>query len=59
MSDIGIKITSEIAAQMTNFLDVTLNLSNNTQRPYRKPSSLLNFININFDHPYHVKNVSQ
>ena len=55
MSDIGFKITLEIGAQITNFLDVTLNLSNNTYRPYRKPNSLLNFININSDHPHHVK----
>ena len=55
MSDIGFKITLEIGAQITNFLDVTLNLSNNTHRPYRKPNSLLNFININSDHPYHIK----
>ena len=55
MSDIGFKITLEIGAQITNFLDVTLNLSNNTHRPYRKPNSLLNFINISSDHPYHIK----
>ena len=57
MSDIGFKITLEIGAQITNILDVTLNLSNNTHRPYRKPNSLLNFINISSDHPYHIKNV--
>ena len=59
MSDIGFKLTLEIGAQITNFLDITLNLSNNTYRPYRKPNSLLNFINVNSDHPYHLKHASR
>ena len=55
MSDIGFKITLDIGKQVTNFLDVTLNLSDGTFRPYRKPNSLINFININSDHPKHIK----
>ena len=55
MSEIGFKITLDLGSCQTDFLDVTLNLTNNTFRPYRKPNSLLNFININSDHPYHIK----
>ena len=55
MTEIGFKITLDLGSYKTDFLDVTLNLSNNTFRPYRKPNSLLNFININSDHPHHIK----
>ena len=55
ISEIGFKITLDLGSCQTNFLDVTLNLSINTFRPYRKSNSLLNFININSDHPHHIK----
>ena len=55
MSDIGFKITLDLGNQVTDFLDVTLNLSDGTFRPYRKPNCLINFININSDHPRHIK----
>ena len=55
MSEIGFKITLDLGKQKANFLDVTLNLSDGTFRPYRKPNSLINFININSDHPKQVK----
>ena len=55
MSDIGFKITLDLGNQATNFLDVTLNLSDSTFRPYRKPNCLINFINKNSDHPHHIK----
>ena len=55
MSEVGFKITLNLSKQVANFLDVTLNLSDGTFRPYRKPNSLINFININSDHPKQVK----
>ena len=55
MSDIGFKITLDLGNQVTDFLDVTLNLSDGTFRPYRKPNCLINFINSNSDHPRHIK----
>ena len=55
MSEIGCKITLDLGSCQTNFLNVTLNLSNNTFCLYRKPNSLLKFININSDHTHHIK----
>ena len=57
MPDLSFKITLDLGKQVANFLDVTLNLSDGTFRPYRKPNCLINFININSDHPKHVKKV--
>ena len=34
-----------------NFLDVTLNLSNGSYQPYKKPNDELNYINVLFNHP--------
>ena len=55
MSDIGFKITFDLGNQVTHFLDVTLNLSDGTFRPYQKSNCLINFINLNSDHPRHIK----
>ena len=38
-SDIGLKITVEANKKIVNFLDVSLDLSNNTFKPYLKPNS--------------------
>ena len=57
MSDLGFKTTLDLGKQVANILDVTLNISDATFRPYRKPNSIINFININSDHPKHVKKV--
>ena len=50
----GFKFTLELGNQVTNFLDVTLSLSDGNFRPYRKPNFLMNFINKNSDHLYHI-----
>ena len=55
MSEIGFKITLDMGKQVTDFLDVTLNLSDGAFRPYRKQNCLINFINSNSDHPRHIK----
>ena len=55
MSEIGFKITLDLGKQVTDFLDVTLNLSDGAFRPYRKQNCLINFINSNSDHPRHIK----
>ena len=44
MPDIGFKITLDLGNQETGFLDVTLNPSDGTFRPYRKLNCLINFI---------------
>ena len=42
MSDIGFKITLDLGKQVTDFLDDTLNLSDNTFCPYREHNYLIN-----------------
>ena len=44
-----IKISSNIKA--TNFLDVTLNLSDNSYRPFLKTDQYPSYINVNSNHP--------
>ena len=40
----GFKITLDIGNQVTNFLDVTISLSDGSFRPYRKPNCFMNKI---------------
>ena len=42
LSDMGFKITLDLGNQVTGFLDVSLNLSDGTFRPYRKLNCLIN-----------------
>ena len=37
--------------EITNYLDITLNLNDGSYCPYRKPSEETNYIHINSDHP--------
>ena len=53
--NIGFKITIEICHTYTDFLDVTLNLGNNTYYPYRKPNSKTYYINKSSNHPHYIK----
>ena len=55
MSDIGFKFSLDLGNQVTDFLDVFLNLYDGTFRPYRKPNCLIKFINVNSDYPRHIK----
>ena len=45
--DIVVKCNLEI----TNYLDITLNLNDGSYRPYRKTNEKTNYIHVNLDHP--------
>ena len=55
MNEYGFKITIEIGQMRANFLDVSLNLSDGTFKPYRKPNSAISYIHNSSNHPIHVK----
>jgi hypothetical protein len=57
MLEAGFKITIEIGHTKTDFLDVTLDLYNDTFRPFRKPNSSLSYIHKSSNHPFHIKTV--
>ena len=42
--------------KVVNFLDVTFNLNDKSFRPYSKPNSRLNYINVHSDHPRSIIN---
>ena len=37
--------------KIVNYLDVTLNLNDESYRPYKKPNEETNYIHVNSDHP--------
>ena len=47
----GLKITAEINYKTVNFLDVTLNLTNESYKPYRKPNNELLCSHKESNHP--------
>ena len=47
----GLKITVDANMKVVNFLDVTLNLANNTYYPFRKPNDTPLYIHKNSNHP--------
>ena len=49
--ELGLKITAEINYKTVNFLDVTLNLTNESYKPYRKPNNDLLYIHKDSNHP--------
>ena len=46
-----LKITSQVCYQKVNFLDVTLDLKNESYQPYRKPDNEPLYINSHSNHP--------
>ena len=54
MEENGLKIKAKCNATVANFLDVTLDLGNGRHMPYRKPGQVIEYININSNHPRHV-----
>ena len=50
-SDNGLKITIEANKKIVDFLDVELNLNNNSYRPFLKPNSALLYVNSSSNHP--------
>ena len=54
-NDLGLTITVETTLNRVNFLDVTMNLHQNSYEPFRKPNNTPLYINIESNHPPHVK----
>ena len=52
--NLGLKITIETKLTVVDFLDVTLNLHDETHAPYRKPNDEPLYINVNSNHPKSV-----
>ena len=50
----GLKITGDFRLHTVNFLDMTLDLPNNTYRPFRKPNDVPKYIHIHSNHPPHI-----
>ena len=53
--DIGFKITIDTGSTKCNFLDVTLDLTNNIYKPYKKENTEIRYINRNSNHPKIIK----
>ena len=47
----GLKITAEVNYKTVNFLDITLNLANDSYKPYRKPINEILYIHKESNHP--------
>ena len=54
MKKIGFNITIDSGLKITDFLDVTLDLTNNTYYPLKKPNTKLMYVNCNSNHPSHI-----
>ena len=62
--NLGLKITIEANLKTVNFLDVTLDLGNESYKPYRKPNDNPLYINASSNHPPSIlkqlpKNISK
>ena len=51
-----LKITIEPATQVTDYLDIKLNLDKRTHEPFRKAGDTPLYINVDSDHPQHIIN---
>ena len=47
----GLDIVINCNMKIVNYLDVTLNLNDESYRPYKKPNEKTNYIHVNSDHP--------
>ena len=52
--EFGLRITVEPSAKEVNFLDVTLDLTTETYKPYRKPNDQPLYVNVKSNHPPNV-----
>ena len=50
----GLKIEAEFRLHTVDYLDVTLDLHNNTFKPYKKPNDIPTYINTQSNHPPHI-----
>ena len=49
--EFGLKITAEVNYKTVNFLDITLNLANESYKTYRKPNNEILYIHKESNHP--------
>ena len=49
--DNGLRITIDANKQVVNFLDVTFNLAKNSNQPYTKPNTTLQYVHCESNHP--------
>ena len=54
-NELGFKITIDIGTTKCNFLDISLDTSNNTFKPYQKENSSIKYINNFSNHPSIIK----
>ena len=52
--DKDLSVEIECNKKVVNFLDVTLDLNNESFRPYRKPGDEINYIHVESDHPPNI-----
>ena len=51
----GLKVTVDTKAKAVDFLDVTLDLTDNSHQPYRKENNEILYVNSNSNHPPKIK----
>ena len=51
----GLKVTVDTKAKAVDFLDVTLDLTDNSHQPYRKGNNEILYVNSNSNHPPKIK----
>ena len=50
-----LQIKIELSSQSVDFLDVTMNLQNDTYQPFRKENAKEMYVNFNSNHPFNIK----
>ena len=55
IKDADFRITIDIGHMNTDFLDINLNLRDDTYQPFKKPNSTVQYINAQSNHPWHIK----
>ena len=55
--DVDFKIEIKTNLKIVDFLDVTLNLSNGTYSPYKKPNDQLLYVHTSSNHPSQIINM--
>ena len=53
--EMNLKVTIETNLMITDYLDVTFNLTNGSFTPYTKPGNIIRYISSNSNHPPHIK----
>ena len=51
LNELGFRIPIDMGATKCNFLDISLDTTNNTFKPYKKENSSINYINNYSNHP--------